>query len=102
MFVIRVLGRLFDDPGVSLILVLLVTFFFLSGDLGVQRVPVQSAALEKSSRHFGRSVPGKGAAQSIQPQNNFLKLREPFKRDGSSNTLNPPKNEYSSDQLKEH
>ena len=63
----------------------------------MQRVPVQPAALEKSSRYFGRSVPGKGAAPSIQPQTNFLKVREPLKRDGSSNILNPPKNEYSAD-----
>ena len=61
-----------NDHGVVRLLNLLVIGdsgvfnFFLSGDLGVQRVPVQPAALEKSSRYFGRRVPGKGAAPSTQ------------------------------------
>ena len=72
ILVLRVPGLLLDDPGFFFNLLIIgdsrVFNFFLSGDLGVQRVPVQPAALEKSSRYFGRSVPGKGAAPSIQPK----------------------------------
>ena len=58
ILVLRVPGLLFDDPGVFFNLLIIgdsgVFNFFLSGNLGVQRVPVQPAALEKSSRYFGR------------------------------------------------